>query len=166
MAIKVNTISDKESKSGDGTGYLPSGTYHAVITEVEAAESQSEANPGKPLLKFTAAVQDGKYADRELKWTACCWSGALYTIVNLLKAFGEYEAAASGGGLSIPDAPEFYIGRHVMVRRGLNKNAKKENPEDDPMTWIEVRGFSPYREGQVSGEPAAGAGLKKTSILP
>jgi hypothetical protein len=166
MAIKVNTVSEQESKSGDGTGYLPSGTYHAIITEVEAAESQSEANPGKPLLKFTADVQDGVYADRQLKWTACCWSGALYTIINLLKALGMYEDATVGGGLAIPDAPEAYIGQHVMVRRGLNKNAKKANPEDDPMSWIEVRGFSPYREGQQSGTPAAGPSKTKASILP
>src|ERR1700744_2866008 len=103
MGIKVNTVSEQEAKSGDGTGYLPSGTYHAVITDVELAESQSDANPGKPLLKFTAAVQDGEYADRDLKWTACCWSGALYTIINLLKALGEFENCGGEKNLDIPD---------------------------------------------------------------
>ena len=165
MSIKVNTVSEREASSGDGSGYLPSGSYHVVITEVEAADSQSEANPGKPLLKFTAAVQDGQYADREMKWTACCWSGALYTIINLLKALGLYEESFKGGELNIPDAPEMYIGRHVMARRGVNKKAKAENPEDDPMSWIEVRGFAPYREGQQSGTPAAGP-KKTSSILP
>src|ERR1700744_4524515 len=134
MAIKVN-MSDQESKSGDGTGYLPSGNYHCVITEVEPADSQSEANPGKPLLKFTSVVPDGEFAEREIKWTACCWSGALYTIVGLLKALGEYENCGGGGSdsqLEIPDAEEFYLTRHVMVRRGLNKKAKQKNPEDDP----------------------------------
>src|SRR5260370_27495528 len=115
MAIKVNTVSGREASSGDGTGYLPSGSYHTIITEVEFAESQSEANPGKPLLKFIATVQDGPYADRELKWTACCWEGALYTIINLLKALGMYEDANKGKGLDIPDAPQMYIGRHLMV---------------------------------------------------
>jgi hypothetical protein len=165
MAIKVNTISEREASSGDGSGYLPAGTYHCVITDVEAAESQSEANPGKPLLKFTSVVQDGPHADREQKWTACCWTGALYTIVNLLKALDMYEDATKGGGLNIPDAPEAYIGQHVMVRRGLNKKAKAENPEDDPMSWLEVRGFAPYVEGAKSGTSAPG---RKTasSVLP
>jgi hypothetical protein len=170
MAIKVN-MSDQEAKSGDGTGYLPSGNYHCVITSVESADSQSDANPGKPLLKFVGTVQDGEFAERELKWTACCWDGALYTIVGLLKALDEFENCGgnSGEGLAIPDAEEFYVQRHVMVRRGLNKKAKEKNPEDDPMTWIEVRGFSPYREGQVSGKPSPGAGVKAgagASILP
>jgi hypothetical protein len=82
--IKVD-ISDKEASAGEG-GYLPAGLYHCVITEVESAESQSENNPGKPLLKFVSVVQDGPFAEREIKWTACCWSGALYTIVGLAAA--------------------------------------------------------------------------------
>jgi hypothetical protein len=165
MGIKVNT-SEQEASSGDGTGFLPSGSYHVVITDVELAESQSEKNPGKPLLKFTSVVQDGPFADRDVKWTACCWDGALYTIVGLLKALDEFENQGGAANLDIPDAPEFYLTRHVMVRRGVNKKAKAENPEDDPMSWIEVRGFAPYREGQQSGTPAAGAKKTKASVLP
>jgi hypothetical protein len=166
MAIKVNTISDKEASSGEYVP-LPAGSYHCVITDVESAESQSEANPGKPLLKFTATVQDGPFADKTVKWTACCWSGALYTIVNVLKSLGEYENCSKGGGLDIPDAPEFYITRHIMVRRGVNPKAKKENPEDDPSSWIEVRGFSEYKEGQTSAsaKPTA-TGKTSASVLP
>jgi hypothetical protein len=164
MAIKVNTVSEQEASSGDGTGYLPSGSYHCVITEVESAESQSENNPGKPLLKFVATVQDGPFADRDLKWTACCWPGALYTIINLLKALDMYEDFDKTK--EIPDEAEMYLGKHVMVRRGLNKKSKEKNPEDDPMSWIEVRGFAPYQEGQASGTPAPGAKKAKASVLP
>jgi hypothetical protein len=159
--IKVD-LTDQEAKSGDG-GYLPAGLFHVVITEVESAESQSEANPGKPLLKFTSVVQDGPHADRTIKWTACCWTGALYTIVGLLKAMGEYEELSKGGGLTIPDAQEFYVGKHVMARRGINKKAKAENPEDDPLSWLEVKGFQPYKEGAQSVGTQANA---KASVLP
>jgi hypothetical protein len=159
--IKVD-ISDKEASAGEG-GYLPAGLYHCVITEVESAESQSENNPGKPLLKFVSVVQDGPFAEREIKWTACCWSGALYTIVGQLKAMGKYEQQTQGGGLDIPDAPEFYIGEHIMVRRGVNQKRKKENPEDDPASWIEVRGFAAYKEGGTSSQNGAKAA---SSILP
>jgi len=166
MAIKVN-VSDKEDRSGEFVP-LPSGNYHCVITEVEQAESQSDANPGKPLLKFRAIVQDGEYADKLMTWTACCWSGALYTIVGVLKALGEYENAMKGGSLAIPDAPEFYITRHLMVRRGVNKKAKEKDPDDDPMNWIEVRGFAPWKEGETSAPKGTlgKAAKASSSVLP
>jgi hypothetical protein len=166
MAIKVN-VSDKESKSGEWVP-LPSGRYHVVITDVEQAPSQSANNFGKPLFKFRATVQDGQYADKVMTWTACLWNGALYTIIGVLKAIGEYENCMKGGTLSIPDAPEFYITRHLIARRGVNKKAKEENPEDDPINWVEVRGFEPYKEGDTSTVGAMGkaATSKASSVLP
>jgi hypothetical protein len=165
MAIKVN-MSDQEAKSGEGGFGLPSGLYDCIITEVEPADSQSENNPGKPLLKFTADVQSGEHADSQIKWTACCWDGALYTIVGMLKALDEYENATQGDGLDIPDAPEFYIGRRLMVRRGLNKKTKAKNPEDDPASWIEVRGFSPYKEGEANTTGGQRKAAAAGGILP
>lgn len=163
MGIKVN-VSDQENKSGEWVP-LPSGSYHVVITEVEAAASQSANNFGKPLLKFRAVVQDGEYADKVMTWTACCWSGALYTIIGVLKAMGKYEEVNGKGGLDIPDAPEFYIGAHLIARRGVNKKAKEDNPDDDPINWVEVRGFQPYKEGQVS-TPGSHGKAAKASVLP
>jgi hypothetical protein len=166
MSIKVN-MSDQEAKSGEGGFGLPSGLYDCIITEVEGAQSQSDANPGKPLLKFTADVQSGEHADSQIKWTACCWPGALYTIVGLLKALDMYEDANSGvDGLDIPDAPEAYIGKRLMVRRGVNKKSKAKNPEDDPASWIEVRGFAPYKEGEASTPGGQRKAAAAGGILP
>jgi hypothetical protein len=164
MSIKVN-MSDQEAKSGEGTGFgLPRGEYDCIITDCELDQSQSQANPGKPLFKFRGTVQSGEYADQEIPWTACLWSGALYTIVGMLKAMGEFEnCGGDENNLEIPDAPEFYLGKRLMVRRGLNKKAKEKNPEDDPRAWIEVRGFSAYEPGSTTKtgqvKAAAGAGI-------
>jgi hypothetical protein len=166
MSIKVN-VSEQEDKSGGDYVPLPAGQYNCVITDVEPKSSASEANFGKPMLYFRFTIQDGPYADRVQGANACCWDGALYTIVGLLKAIGEYENCTKGGSLDIPDSPEFYLGRPVIVRRGLNKKAKKENPEDDPSTWLEVKGFSKAKE-EGAGSPAAASGAKagSSSLLP
>src|ERR1700760_4045683 len=156
MAIKVN-VSDQEDKSGGDYVPLPSGTYNCVITEVEPKSSQSDNNYGKPMLYFYLTVQDGKFAERVMGVNACCWDGALYTIINILKAIGEYENCKGPSGLEIPDEPEFYLGRPIKARRGINPKKKKENPEDDPSSWIEIRGFS-RAEDVAGGGKAAGGG--------
>jgi hypothetical protein len=161
MSVKVN-VSDREDTAGDYQP-LPSGKFHCVITDVDKRESQSEANPGKPMLYFTMTVQDGPYAEKTMGVNACLWTGALYTIVNLLKAIGVYDDCKDkNGDLDIPDAPEFYLGRDIEVRRGVNKKTKEKNPEDDPSSWIEVRGFAKYeREGASGSAPS-----KSSNLLP
>jgi len=161
MSVKVN-VSDREDSAGSYQP-LPSGNFRCVITDVDPRESQSEANPGKPMLYFTMTVQDGPYAEREMGVNACLWEGALYTIINLLKAIGEYENCKSADGLDIPDAPEFYLGRELNVRRGVNRKTKEKNPEDDPASWIEVRGFSKYEKtaGADGSVPS-----KSSNLLP
>ncbi len=163
MTIKVN-VSDKEDASGGDYVVLPSGKYNCVITGVESKESKSDDNFGKPMLYFYFTVQDGKYADRTLGVNACCWSPALYTIINILKAINEYENCKGADGLAIPDAQEFYLGRPITVRRGINPKKKKENPEDDPESWIEIRGFSSAIEAGASSPTASGR--SGDSLLP
>jgi hypothetical protein len=162
MSIKVN-VSDQESHAGEYE-ILPSGNYHAVITEVEQKESKSEKNTGKPMLYFTLNIQEGKYAEKTMGVNACCWDGALYTIINMLKALGEYENCGGQRDLDIPTTPEFYIGRDIMVRRGLNRKSlekarKEEGPDVDPKEYIEVRGFSAYDKDSKEGKAKASAGL-------
>jgi hypothetical protein len=162
MGIKVN-VSEQENKSGDYTP-LPSGTYNCVITDVESKDSQSENNFGKPMLYFYFTIQDGAFADRVMGVNACCWDGALYTIIGILKAIGEYDNLNSGNGLDIPTEPEFYLGRGIKVRRGVNQKRKKENPDDEPSGWIEVRGFA-SADGDGSSSSAE-SGRASSSLLP
>jgi hypothetical protein len=168
MAIKVN-VSDQEDKSGGDYVPLPSGNFHCVITDVEPKSSASQDNFGKPMLYFRFTNQDGPYADRVQGTNACLWSPALYTIIGILKAIGEYENCKKDGELEIPDEPEFYLGRSIGVRRGLNKKAKERNPEDDPSSWIEVKGFSAWSaDGEAAGSSSTGVGGRTTSnsLLP
>jgi hypothetical protein len=167
MSVKVN-ISDKEAASGEFVP-IPSGLYHVVITDVEKKASKSDANMGKPMLYFTGTIQDGPYAEKTIGVNACLWGGAAYTIVGILKALGEYEKCKSKDGLTIPDEPEFYLGRDIMFRRGINPKTKKENPDDDPSSWIEVRGFAPYKAGDSSSSNASSGSNKSaaaSSLLP
>jgi hypothetical protein len=170
MSIKVN-VSDQEDKSGEYTP-LPSGMYKCVIADVEPKASASEKNFGKPMLYFRFTVLEGPYADKTIGTNACLWDGAFYTIIGLLKALpsqdgnkSAYEDCKSGDGLSIPDAPEYYLTKELMVRRGVNPKTKKENPEDDPSSWIEVRGFAPIKEGSSSSS-TNGSAPGKSSLLP
>jgi hypothetical protein len=167
MGIKVN-LSDQEAKSGGEYEPLPSGRYHVCITDVELKHSKSEKNPGKPMLNFELTIQEGKFADRMMYSNACCWDGALYTIVNILKGINEFENCGGQNNLDIPTAPEFYIGKELFARRGVNPKKKKENPNDDPMSWIEIRGFSPLKEdeGSSNGGSSTSSSKKKDSMLP
>jgi hypothetical protein len=160
MPIHVN-VSEQEDRSGEYQP-LPSGKFHVIITDVEPKESQSENNFGKPMLYFYMTIQDGPYADRVMGVNACLWDGALYTIIGILKALGKYEDCKTANGLEIPDAPEFYLGGELYARRGVNQNTKKKNPEDDPASWIEVRGFAKYERTGASGSTPSKAG----SLLP
>lgn len=164
MPFKVN-VSEKEDKSGEFKP-LPAGLYHTCIVDVEVKESQSEANPGKPMLYFTFEIQDGVYAGQNMYANACCWSPALYTIINILKALGEYDNCKKTGELLIPDASEFYIGRDIMARRGINQKKKKENPEDDPGSWLETKGFSAYKPTGDTPSSSTTAGKSASSLLP
>jgi hypothetical protein len=165
MGFKVN-VSEQENKAGERK-VLPAGKYRCAITEVEQKASKSDANYGKDMLYFYMTVQDGVYADQQLGVNACCWSGALYTIVNLLKAIGEYDNCKDASGqLDIPSEQEFYLGRELMVRQGINPKAKKENPTDDPDSWLEVRGFAPIESGEAASSSTGVGGQQTSSLLP
>jgi hypothetical protein len=119
------------------------------------------------MLYFTFTVQEGPYADRNTWANACLWSGALYTIINLLKAIGEYDNLIDGKELTIPELPEFYIGKELIVRRGVNQKSKEKNPDDDPENWIEVRGFASAKNAAVGSSSSAASGPKSSnSLLP
>jgi hypothetical protein len=173
MGIKVN-VSEQEDTSGDrGFDPMPIGKYHVSVIAVTLDESQSEAHPGEPMLGFEFVVQDSpgswqKFANRHDWVNACLWDGALYTIIGILKALpsdsgnkNAYEDHVTRNqkgeviDLDIPTEPEFYEGREMIIRRGLNKKQKDKFP-DMPERWIEVRGFGAYDpETAHKGAPQA-----------
>ena len=149
MSIRVN-VSEQEDRAG-AREPLPIGQFHFAITNVELTESQSDNNYGKPMLAVEFTVQDTPgpwqaYAGRKDFTNAMLWEGALYTVIMLLKAIGEYENCKDpGGALDIPTEPEFWEGREVIGRRSTDQKQKKAWP-DMPERWVQLRGFTEYTE--------------------
>jgi hypothetical protein len=171
MGIKVN-VSEQESRSGDREP-LPAGKYHMAITDVTMSSPADGENIGKPMLVFEFTVQDSpdtQVPNRESKdflnrkdfVNACLWEGALYTIVGILKALGEYENSLdSNGDLDVPTEPEFYLSRELYVRRAVNRKQKERFP-DIPDYWIQAQGYSPYKQTASTGAPRQ----QSDSLLP
>jgi hypothetical protein len=169
MSIRVN-VSEKEDRAGDREP-LPIGKYHQAITDVELTEANSEDNAGKPMLSFTFTVQDTpgpwrEFAGRKDFTNACLWDGALYTIIMILKALGEYENCKDADGdLDIPTEPEFYLGRELITRRAVDPKQKKKWP-DMPERWIQIRGILPYDEETAHKEGAKKEPAAAGSMMP
>jgi hypothetical protein len=128
--------------------------------------SQAAKNAGKPFFNFEFTIQDGKYAGRK-DWTnAMCFSPALYTISQILKALG-HPINPTGGEIVIPDAREFYVGKDIWGVRRMNKKNKNADGEIEPR--IELMGFLKYEGGSSEAAAAPGTAAKvaaSSSVLP
>lgn len=155
MTVNVSE-KEAESKAFDD---LPAGKYWTKITDISVEESKSEKNLGKPYFRFEFTIQDGKYEDQHIWANAMLWDGALYTIINILKALGE---DVNEGKLDVPD-PEWFIGRDIIVRMAKGKAQVGTGTPQDPQypARIEAKSFFAY-DGKSS--PAAQA--KAGSLLP
>jgi hypothetical protein len=154
MGLVVDISSQEaESKAFDD---LPSGKYNCVITDVSIEESKSAANAGKPYYHFEFTIQDGKYENQHIWANAMLWSGALYTIVNILKALGE---DVQEGKLEIPDA-EWFVSKPVIVRMAMGKASKGADGTEYPAR-VEAKGFFP-----IDGKASPAAQAKAGSLLP
>jgi hypothetical protein len=169
MSIRVN-VSDQENNAGDREP-LPVGKFHVAITDVELQESQSDNNAGKPMLNFTFTVQDTpgpwqEFQGRKDFTNACLWSGALYTIIMILKAMDKYDDCKDANGeLDIPTEPEFYLGEEMIIRRAVDPKQKKKWPEL-PERWVQIRGIQPYDEDTAHVEKGARTPAGAGSLMP
>jgi hypothetical protein len=146
-----------------------------AITDVQLTSPADGDNVGKPMLAFEFTVQDSPYTqvpNRESREfvnrkdfvNGCLWEGALYTIVGMLKALGEYENSLdSNGDLDVPTEPEFWLTRELFVRRAVNRKQKERFP-DIPDYWIQAQGYSPFKEDEA--KPAAKPQSREQSLLP
>jgi hypothetical protein len=174
MSIKV-AMSDQEQKSGDREP-LPGGNYHCAITQVELSSPAQGENMGRPMLVFSFTVQESnltkvanakpnQFAGRVMMTNACVWEGAMYTIVGIYKAIGEYaNFVDDAGNLDVQTEEEFYLGRQLMVRRALDKKQKEQWPDMEER-WIQVRGFSKIPDLAVSGS-SSGSSPADAGLLP
>ena len=161
--IKVNFSDEEASSEALSFDAIPTGTYHACVTDVTLNYCGPESkNPGKPYWNIEFTVQDDHkdQAGRKV-WTNCMlFEGALYTLTQLMKATGFGDKVKSGKSVDVPDADEF-IAKHVFinVRKMRDTYREQRDGSDEPMWKNEVKGIKAYS----SDAPAAkGAG----SLLP
>jgi hypothetical protein len=167
MGIVVN-LSQKEADSAP-LDPIPSGKYHFVISDVELKESKSKKNPGKPFYSFEFTVQESDKlktpetaVGRKVFASAMLWDGALYTIVNILKALGR---DVESGQLEIPEPEDFLglelIGRVVITpKRTVKDENTGETKEYEPRN--DIKSFYAL-DGAGASATSNGAGA---SFLP
>lgn len=162
--LKLNLTLEEASSEARSFKALPTGDYHVKITDIELQEcGPNSKNPGKPYWHITHVVQEGDYENSHLWTNAMLFEGALYTLVQLLKATGHFDGA--GSALTVPD-PDSLIGRDVIVNVQRKKDGwamKDASPNDPPIFKNEIKGYKTFEEGAVA---AAAGKAKKNSLLP
>jgi len=144
-------------------------------SECEIAEVKNPPKPGKkdnrgkPFYKLEFTVQESaalktpeKYVGRKVWSNAMLFEGALYTIVQLMKAL---DYSVTEGAVEIPE-PEDLIGKEVI----LQVTVQKERTEKDAQTGEEktyaprndVRTFWPLEKAAEGNLAPTG----KASYLP
>ena len=138
---------------------IPTGAYHVKVIDCKVERSKSEKNFGKPYYRMTLVVQDGKYRDRRLWTNVMLWSGAGYTLAQIMKAMG----LRVGQGSKVP-TPEQILGYDfiVLVQKQVDKYKVEKGEwdgEGPKPTKNEVKGFKKW-DGNVTekipGEATAG----------
>lgn len=179
----VDVSSEEASSEAREFSVIPRGAYPIAVTDVELAESKSQKNYGKPYMRLELTIQDEpgvdpKYVGRKLYTNAMLFSGALYTVIQMMKAV---DLEVNAGRLVLPN-PEFWIGkRMVAVVKVVNKQIKDASGayvtefEDEegkkPVKSNDVGGFRAYgtfkpmtkATASTSSSTSAAA---KNSLLP
>lgn len=172
--IVVN-VSKKESEAASFED-LPVGKFQMVISDVELRESKSEKNKGKPMyaIEFTIAEtgdeNHDKYAGRKAWTNACLWDGALYTIINIMKAL---DMPVDEGQLEIPAIDEL-VSQELIVRIGRTGEQKVTDPNTGEIKTYEAKnepkGFFKIGTTEIKvpkqGVGAGAASSGGQSILP
>jgi hypothetical protein len=163
--FRVNFSSKEASAEGRSTQLLPRGDYHVKVTEGSIEECGPESrNPGKPYYKLECTIQSGPHAGRKLFTNAMLFEGALYTIVQIMKAMG---LSVEPGEMMVPSINEI-MGNDFIV--GVVK--KGESTGTDGRKYDEkneINSFMPYTADRANQLATVSAGAKKSgssSLMP
>lgn len=143
MALHVNFSADEASSEAKSFDPLPSGNYHVRITEITTKEcGPNSKNVGKEYWSVEFTVQDGEYADRKVWTNVMLFEGALYSLVQLLKATGHADAVTSG---AVPDV-EIFISAEltVAVKKQRNTYMEDQNGDGLPVWSSEVKSMKAF----------------------
>jgi hypothetical protein len=142
---------------------IPTGAYHVKVTNVEVKRSTSGKNPGKPYYALTLNVQDGQFAGRKLWANVMLWSGAGFTLAQIMKAMNR----PVGKGVLVP-RPDELMGHDfiVLVAKVVDKYQIEQgnwDGEGPKPTKNDVKGFKRWNGDELEKIPGqAGGG----SLLP
>lgn len=169
MGIKVN-MTEQEASSAPREN-LPAGNYLVAVTDGSLAQSKSTKNAGKPYYSLTLTVQDGKYAGRNIYTNVMCFDGALYSIVQMLKAL---DVPFQGQTFHVPDHEEmeipeldWFLGKEFVVQVKITParkdpaTGKEYDARNDVKGWMAAKDWAgaPAEEKKV-------AASTKNSLLP
>lgn len=161
--LHVDFSSEELASEGRSYDPVPTGKYYCKITNIETRYSTSLKNNGKPYWAVELTVQEGTYDKRKFWANVMLFEGALYSLVQMLKALDLGEALKTG---NVPD-PDDLITRDVDVSIARVVDSWKMDPKNggDGVTKLfknEVKGFMKHQTGSVVGI----ASSKGDSLLP
>src|SRR5690348_7869755 len=143
-------VSDKEASSeARSFELLPKGMYKVRVDDVDLEEVQSGANVGKHMYNFHLLVTEGQYEGRKIYNRAMLWSGALYTIVQMMKAVGQ---EVKEGSLKIPPA-KWWLGKEMVAVLTVDQQ-KAKDPDTGKYTvlqWEDEDKTKPKMQNNVRG---------------
>src|SRR5687767_5791406 len=182
--IRINMTTEEASsapKTGGGDP-IPTGKYLVAVTDCTELECGLQSkNPGKPYYNFELTVQGGEYAEKSMYTNAMLFSGALYTISQMLKAQGVEVREngwfqVEGYEECVVPEPGWWLGRQMVVYGKQEKGKIKEKGLDksDPDNFYpdrtEPKAFWPADTWDGSAAATSAAGVKTqstaTSLLP
>lgn len=165
--LRVNFSAEEESSEARDFSPIPTGKYHVAITDVEVKQcGPNSKNPGKPFYAVTVTIQDGDHMNRKLWGNVMLFEGALYSLVQILKA----QSLPLSGKVPTPDE---LIGTHYLCQIAnqvdtYKINKSKEDGSFDPKEPTprknEIKNWGRYN-GVVSGTSGT-SGSAGDSMLP
>jgi len=154
--LYVNFSDEEAASESRDIEPLPTGKYLVTITDVILKECGPDSkNPGKAYyaIEFTVGAdrKAGQYVNRKCWTNAMLFNPALYTISNLMKAFG---LVVSPGRMKVPSA-EWFVGKVLMIG-GLyvGETKDKKDPSKTYSPKFEPKGFWPESKWEESGGTA------------
>lgn len=162
--LRVNFSDDEIASEGRSFDPVPSGQYYCRLTDLEIKECGSDSkNPGKNYWAAEFTIQDGEFENRKLWTNIMLFEGALYSLVQLLKATGYEDALKTG---VIPDADDLISKECIVIVKKMRDAYREARDGDGVPQWKnEVKGIKKYEGDSPSGKGKAvstGAG----SLLP
>lgn len=157
--LRVNFSEEEASSEAIDFTPLPTGKYHAAITEVETRFSNSEKNKGKPYWAITFVVQSGPYENRKLWGNVMLFEGALYSLAQLMKSVGREDVLKNG---QVPH-PDELLGQELTLSVVKTKDTYRMERDgtDEPIYKNEIKGYKP-----LTGSKGESSGGGSSSLMP